>query len=272
MRDGAVFSCAFVAALVPWTVRNARVFHVFAPLPPASITLPGEPDFQGFNAWYRTWADSERFLEPYYWDMTDGQPADMDELPDRAFDSDEERARTAALFQRYNAPGTPDDPGSPPAGLTPGLDAAFGQLARERATRDPWRYHVVLPLRRAVNLWFGPHATYYDFDGPLFPLDDIKPGFAPHFWLPVFFGLVCGYSILGLAGWWRLAKTRPPERADSWRWLVLIVLIVVPRWAYLATLENTEPRYMVEIFPFLFVLGGLALANHGSRIPAGHPA
>ena len=28
LRDGAIFSCAFVAALVPWTVRNARTFHV----------------------------------------------------------------------------------------------------------------------------------------------------------------------------------------------------------------------------------------------------
>ncbi len=259
LRHGAVFSCAFVAALVPWTVRNARVFHVFAPLPPINANLPGEYDYHGFRAWYRTWADSERSLEPYYWDMTDGEPATMNELPARAFDSDEERARTAALFERYNAPAEPDDADSRVTGLTPELDEAFGQLARERVARAPWRYGLVLPLRRAVNLWFGPHATYYSFDGPLFPPRDIKPGFEPHFWLPVFFGLVCAYTAFGLAGMRRLFKTGPPARTDAWRWLVLVILIVLPRWLYLATLENTEPRYMVEIFPFLFVLGGLAL-------------
>lgn len=265
--NGAVFSCVFVAMLVPWTVRNARVFQLFAPLPPPKLTMPGEQDFHGFNAWYRTWADSERFLEPYYWNMTDGEPATMDELPDRACDSDEERARTAALFARYNAPVTPGGPDSLLAGLTPELDEDFGRIAQERVARAPWRYYVILPLRRAVNLWFGPHATYYPFDGPLFPLEDIKPGFQPHLWLPVFFALVCGYTLLGLAGTWRLAKTLPPGRADAWRWLVLVVLIIVPRWAYLSTLENTEPRYMVEVFPFLCALGGIALA--GRRIPEG---
>ncbi len=266
VRNGAVFSCAFAAALVPWTVRNARVFHVFAPLPPANVTLPGDFDYRGFCAWYRTWADSEQSLEPYYWNMTDGEPAVMDELPDRAFDSDEERARTEALFARYNTPATPDDPDSPLMGITPALDEAFGQLAHERATRSPWRYYVTLPLRRAVNLWFGPHATYYPFDGPLFPSSKVEPTPGSRFWLPVFFALVCAYTTLGLVGLWRLAKTPAPARNDAWRWLVLVVLIVLPRWAYLATLENTEPRYMVEIFPFLCVLGGLALAGRRKRM------
>ena len=269
VRNGAVFSCAFAAALVPWTVRNARVFHVVAPLPPANVTLPGEMDNHGFNAWYRTWADSEQSLEPYYWNMSDGEPATTAELPDRAFDSDEERARTEALFARYNTPTTPDDPDSPPTGLTPELDEAFGQLAHERATRSPWRYYVTLPLRRAVNLWFGPHATYYPFDGPLFPSATVEPEPGSRVWLPVFFALVCAYTALGLVGMWRLAKTHLSARYDAWRWLVLVVLIVVPRWVYLSTLENTEPRYMVEIFPFLSVLGGLALAGRKREISAG---
>ena len=134
--------------------------------------------------------------------------------------------------------------------------------------RAPWRYHFVLPLRRAVHLWFGPHATYYSFDGPYFPLDKMKPDFDARFWLPAFFALVCVYTVFGLAGLWRLARTPPPARADARCWLVLVLLVIVPRWAYLSTLENTEPRYMVEIFPLLCVLGGLALAGWRGRF---HP-
>ena len=109
-----------------------------------------------------------------------------------------------------------------------------------------------------MNLWLGPHATYYPFDGSLFSPGDSDPDSEPAFWLPVFFALVCAYTVLGLVGLWRLARQPAPGRAEAWRWLALVVLIVVPRWIYLATLENTEPRYMVEVFPFLCVLGGLA--------------
>ena len=261
-QDGAVFSAAFVAALVPWTLHNARVYHVYSPLPPVNAIAPGGMDYHGFRAWYRTWADSERYLQPFYWNMPDNEPASMDDLPPKAFDSAAEKERTAVLFERYNAPPGPDTaPDSPRAGITHALDEAFGRLARERAARAPWRYYVVLPLRRAVGLWFVPHAQYYDFEGSLFPMSLPKPEAGARFWLPVFFALVCAYTALGLAGGWRLAKTPPPARADAWRYLGLVVLIILPRWVYLSTLENTEPRYMVEVFPFLAVLGGLALAG-----------
>ena len=82
-------------------------------------------------------------------------------------------------------------------------------------------------------------------------------------------GWCAGTPFLGWRGLWRLAQTRPTARADAWRWLTLVVLIVVPRWAYLATLENTEPRYTVEFFPFLCVLGGLALAGRRTLATSG---
>ena len=269
--DGAVFSLAFAAGLVPWTLHNARVYHVYSPLPPVNAIAPGGMDYHGFRAWYRTWADSERYLQPYYWNMPDNEPAGMDLLPPWAFDSPAEKARTAALFARYNAPPGPGSaPDSTRAGITPALDAAFGQLARERAARAPWRYHVVLPFWRALGLWFVPHAQYYDFEGSLFPLCLPEPEAGARFWLPVFFTLTCVYTVLGVAGTRRLAKAPRPDRADAWRWLGLTVLVVASRWAYLSTLENTEPRYMVEIFPLLCVLGGLALAD--ARLPFRRPA
>ncbi len=263
--SGAIFSCAFVAALLPWTIRNARVFHVFAPLPPANVAMPGEMSYSGFCAWYRTWADSERYLKPFYWGMTDNEPASVDDLPPSAFDTPVEREQTVALFERYNATVTPENTNSRRSGLTRQLDDEFARLARQRSARSPWRYHVTLPLHRAVGLWFVPHAQYYNFEGSLFPLSRTPPESNAPFWLPVFFALMCMYTAFGLLGMWRLMKTRGAARADTLRWLGLVLLVILPRWAYLSTLENTEPRYMVEIFPFLCVLGGLALAGREIR-------
>ncbi|PYS32676.1 MAG: hypothetical protein DMF75_11405 [Acidobacteria bacterium] len=44
-------------------------------------------------------------------------------------------------------------------------------------------------------------------------------------------------------------------------WLLLVGLIVVTRLAFFSTLENPESRYVVEFFPFLAALGGIAFAR-----------
>jgi hypothetical protein len=40
------------------------------------------------------------------------------------------------------------------------------------------------------------------------------------------------------------------------RWLLLAALLIFLRLGFFATLENPEPRYVVEIFPFLILLAG----------------
>ena len=49
-------------------------------------------------------------------------------------------------------------------------------------------------------------------------------------------------------------------RIHAIRWLLLAAFLILPRWIYMATLEHTEPRYVVEFFPFLSVLGGIAIS------------
>src|ERR1043166_7926150 len=39
---GAIFSVSFALLLVPWTIRNWRIFHLFQPLAPAHAEMPGE--------------------------------------------------------------------------------------------------------------------------------------------------------------------------------------------------------------------------------------
>jgi 4-amino-4-deoxy-L-arabinose transferase-like glycosyltransferase len=62
-----------------------------------------------------------------------------------------------------------------------------------------------------------------------------------------------------------------------WRWsaasrsaVLVILLFVVLRTAFLTTLETPEPRYVLECFPALIALGAVALA--GRRHPTGASA
>jgi hypothetical protein len=327
---GAVFSLAFCLALVPWTVRNQRVFHLFQPLAPAHAEMPGEFVPRGYLTWVRSWIDDGRYIGPVLWSL-DTSAIKVDDLPASAFDSAAEKSRVAALFEKYNhqseepdlfqtGPGaTPDQtPGNDAAApkadaspansakeaapdeadqkdqadegdttdesdasdesdnsdnadeqapndqsveMTPEIDAAFARIAQERIGRHPFRYYVVLPLKRARSLWFDTHSQYYPFEGDLLPLDDLDFEHHQHYWLPLFAGLTLLFTLLGVAGGWVLWQT---GEFVSRQWLLLVVLIVFIRLGFFATLENPEPRYVVEIFPFLAILGGLALTRLGS--------
>jgi hypothetical protein len=340
---GAIFSCAFMVVLLPWTVRNARVFHLFQPLAPSHAEMPGEFVPRGYNSWLRTWLDDERYIGTFLWSL-DTQPIDIEDMPASAFDSLEEKTRVAALFDKYNhpdgspepnanqthsqpsptpqpspsvassaskiIPAMPDEPGptkkpstarpSPTAKpktnaeepdeneendnsseegdqgdnseseeadqeaepgaveMTPDIDAGFAQLARERITRHPFRYYVWLPLKRAHTMWFDTHSQYWPFEGNLLPLEDLDYEHRQQLWLPLFAGLTAVYTLLGLAGGWLLWTS---NTAAARRWLLLTVLAILLRLILFSAMENPEPRYLVEFFPFLSILGGIAIAG-----------
>jgi hypothetical protein len=247
---GAVFSAGFAVAVSPWVVRNALVFHRPYLLPPVDCNEPGEFSPQGYMAWFGTWADDESVLSSFFWTLGPDQPMNFPDLPAQAFDNPAERSRVERLFAAYNSH-------SPPAMMTPAIDLGFAQLARERLSRAPWRSRLWLPLRRGVNLWFGPHAQYYPFEGNLFPVhqEDDEPAY---FAWRLFFTFLTGtYTLLGIAGAWALWRSRGAAR----RWLCLLALLAGLRLALLVQLAHTEPRYVVEFFPFLCVLGGIALGR-----------
>lgn len=312
---GAVFTLATVVVMLPWTLRNERVFHVFQPLAPFYATMPDEFVARGYYRWARTWIDDQRYIDPLLWKLNQ-RPIRIGQIPDKAFDSPEERARVAALLDRYDrtppgasgensgeaetadADSDKDHPDkgdadedkagdesndnnddssaeagdeqddddeekqgsaeSPPPRMTPEIDAEFARLADERIRRAPLRYYLWLPLKRAGALWFDTHSDFYPFNGELLPLDDLDYDLHQQFWLPLFAGLTWVYTLLGAAGIWVLWRGR---RGGAWVWLALALLLTVPRLAYMSTLENPEPRYVVELFPFLAALGGVALAG-----------
>jgi len=138
--------------------------------------------------------------------------------------------------------------------LTPEIDAGFMQIARERIARHPFRHYVWLPIKRARTMWFDTHSQYWPFEGELLPLDDLDYDIHQQFWLPLFAGLTAVYTLLGLAGAWVLWRAR---KFEARQWLLLAALAVGLRLVLFSSLENPEPRYVVEFFPILCVLGGL---------------
>lgn len=277
--SASLFSIAFCVALIPWTIRNQRVFHVFQPLAPAHAEMPGEFVPRGYLLWVRTWLDDSRYVGPALWSV-DTRPMRISDFPERAFDSKEERERVAALLDKYNHPDgeddttaasepTPDDenessdddedsqqeepsqPDETNVEMTPAIDAGFAQLGQERIAHSRLRYYLVLPLKRAVTLWFDTHSQYYPFNGELLPLADLDYDIHQQYWLPLFTALTWLYSLLGLIGGWLLWRSRDQ---NARRWLLLALLLIFLRLGFFATLENPEPRYTVELFPFLIIL------------------
>jgi hypothetical protein len=322
---GAAFSLAFCLVLVPWAIRNYRVFHLFQPLAPAHAEMPGEFVPRGYFAWLRTWIDNGRYIGPVLWSL-DSSPIKLTDIPDRAFDSAEEKMRVAALLEKYNHPNpesalftappdsekpagpdsqpspneesesaspadeaspeaspgdesddegndeedstdqsdesaSSDQPGDQSVEMTPEIDAGFAQIARERIARHPLRYYAWVPLKRAHSLWFDTHSQYYPFEGELLPLGNLDYDIHQQYWLPLFAALTAIYTLLGIAGGWFLWQT---GRLVSRQWVVLAALLVFLRIGFFATLENPEPRYVVEIFPFLTILGSIAVVRIGN--------
>src|SRR5262249_45997894 len=142
--------------------------------------------------------------------------------------------------------------------MTPEIDAAFGQIARERIARHRFKYYVWLPIMRARTMWLDTHSQYWPFEGELLPFEDLDYGGHQQYWLPLFAGLTALYSLLGLAGIWFLGESK---EFLARQWVVLVLLAMVLRLILFSSIENPEPRYVVEFFPLLSIFGGIALAR-----------
>lgn len=243
-RQKVITACLFavlsLSLLVPWTVRNWRVFHIVQPLAPELANNPGERIDAGFIRWFRTWAVEFSSTGNVYWNM-DSDVIDIGDLPSRAFDSAAQYAQTDELLDAYNEHQK----------VTPELDAEFGQLAEERIAAHPMRYYVWLPVLRVMDMWLRPRTETFN-------LDVFWWWWRIHPWQSAAgaaLGLLnLGYLVAALMG---MVMRRAP-------YLVLLGSYVVMRCVLLATIANPEPRYTLEAYPIVILCAGAFLAGRRS--------
>ncbi|HVU00081.1 MAG TPA: glycosyltransferase family 39 protein [Acidobacteriaceae bacterium] len=230
--------CAFISILpfIPWTIRNARTFHVFQPLAPRYAVDPGEPTDPGFQRWTRTICVDFACTWEIYWNA-DNDVIDLANLPTRSYDSHQQHIETRALIDDYNRHTT----------ITPEIDARFAAFAAQRIHDHPFRYYVKLPIARLGDMILRPRTEmlWIELRWWQYRRHHAETVFA--------FGyaaLNLAYFIAALIGFFR----RPPLRGA-------ILTFILLRCALLLTLEAPEQRYTLEFFPPLIALAAIALSG-----------
>jgi 4-amino-4-deoxy-L-arabinose transferase-like glycosyltransferase len=230
LRAALIFAAVSLAPLVPWTLRNLHTMHRFEPLAPRYANEEDEFVPLGFNRWVRTWMADYASVEEIYWPVP-GDSIDAAKLPARAFDSVQQRAWTENLIADYDKA----------LHVAPDLDVQFSALAAERIASHPLRYYVWLPLVRISDMWLRPRTELLPSDPRWWEFNDDPAGSV---WA-VSFGLInlfyLAFAVFGLM------------RARFTPHLMLLLTFVILRSAFLGTLENPEPRYVLEMYPVVII-------------------
>jgi hypothetical protein len=226
------FSVVALLPLVPWTIRNYTTFHVFQPL--AARADPGEVWIAGPRRWLRTWTAEYINTANVCWNFP-GDTIDLADIPARAYDSPEQRARTIALIEEYNQTTT----------LTPHLQSAFTDLADQRIRARPFRYYLTLPLLRLTDMLLRPRTEAFYLDVFWWRWSD-HPGQTI---LSILLGLIDLFYVA--TGLWGFVARRVP-------WPLILLGYLVLRSMIIAMMENPEPRYTLVFFP-VFIVGAAAV-------------
>ena len=245
LRAGIILTIATFAPLVPWTLRNLHTLHRFEPLAPRYANDSDESVMTGFNRWTKTWIAEYTSVQEIYWRVP-GDAIDAARLPQRAFDSPQQRDSTQQLIADYNLDHD----------VSPEIDVRFATLAADRIHAAPLRYYVWLPILRIADMWLRPRTELLPSDPRWWEFNDDP------LWLTV--SIVFG--LLNLA--YVLAAAAGALRSREIFGIGLFVLFVLLRSLFLGTLENPEPRYTLECYPAVILL---ASAMFQRTAPA-HPS
>jgi len=238
LRSALLCGVISVLPFAAWTARNWGTFHVLEPLAPRYANDPGEDPHLGWQHWVKTWCLDFTCTSEIYWNAPDGEIA-MDDLPNNlpnpAFDSQDQEAETADLISEYNRTQQ----------ITPELDAHFEALARQRAAAHPFRTHILLPLGRLADMTLRPRVENLTIDLRWweYGLHRAETRFSV-----VYAGVNLLFLLLGLAGFF--------FRPRYWPYLAAYLVL---RSLLLLTVEAPESRYTLEFFPIVFALGGITL-------------
>jgi 4-amino-4-deoxy-L-arabinose transferase-like glycosyltransferase len=231
--------CA-LAPLIPWTVRNWRLYQRFQPLTPVNANAPDEFVAYGFQRWLRTWVTDYSSMEDIWFNVPFTE-IDIENVPPRAFDSPEQRDETQQLFDEYN---------NGAKVITPQLDFRFAQLADRRIGDSRFRYYVWLPALRLADLWLRPRTEMLPIDVHWWRYWDDPHDFALALFLAAINAFYLIADFVGVIRW------RPYLEG-----LGIFLLFVVIRSVFLMYLPNPEPRYTLECYPVVIALAGLGLTS-----------
>ncbi len=231
-----IFCIVALLPLVPWTVRNWEVFHIFQPLAPR-YGDPGELSIAGARRWLRTWTIDFADTAVVCWQFP-GNFVDPGDIPPRAFDSPRQRAYGLQLLAEYNRD----------YALTPSLIDRFGAVAAVNIKDHPIRYYVGLPLLRDADMLLRPRTLEFGLDVFWWRWSEHP---AQSAWA-IFLGLLNLIYVVSAA--WAFIRRRVP-----WPWMLGSYLIL--RFIILGAMENPEPRYTIQCFPILIVAAAAALTH-----------
>lgn len=246
---GVVLAAASLGPLAPWTFRNWKVFHVWQPLAARYANDPGEFVPYGFDHWLRTWTVDYVSVEEVQWHVS-GEPIDPQTLPERAFDTRPEYEKTQQLIARYNQQ----------LWIDPEMDAEFEQIARLREEHNPLRYFVWLPTLRMADMWLRPRTEFLNVETRWWEFD---AHWSESIFAISWAALNLFYILAAFRGWitWRFGIAG-----------VFLIGFIALRSLFLSTLENPEPRYVLECFPVVLAMAGGAFAKAANKGQPDTPA
>ena len=254
LRVGMITAVGFLLPLAPWAARNWVRFHEVQLLAPRYATTPDEFVPRGLYAWTATWLVRYRDVYLVSWRI-DGEAVPITDIPPAAFDSPDERARVAALLDRYNQT----------LAMSPDDDREFAELARERTARHPLRTYLRVPSQRAATLWLTPRVDLLPMSGHLTPLGERWREDPVDFGVTVLLGALnffyVGLAIAGLRCCLGASKALPPGARTA---LAILVAFVLLRTLFLTQVQTPEPRYVLECFPVVFVLAAFCWLGKSS--------
>ena len=237
------FLCGVLAVLplAPWAIRNWRTFQVIQPLAPRRVNDPAEYVTYGFYRWMNTWSVDIVSTGSVFWKLGT-ESIDIKNLPSRAFDSPMQRAETAALLAEYNEHHS----------MAPELDARFAALAADRLWTHPLLCRVEVPALRVADMILRPRTETFALDAAWWEFGGTRWKSAA----TILFGLLnVGLVIAAVSG---VVRRRVP-------WVVLGAVYFVLRCVLLSTMENSEPRFTLELLPIYFVFAACGFA--AARVP-----
>jgi 4-amino-4-deoxy-L-arabinose transferase-like glycosyltransferase len=237
-RAGLVVMLISLLPLVPWTIRNWRVFHVFQPLVNPHAVDPSEWEPENFSRWVGTWLIDYSSMEDFAFKVS-GETVSINDIPERAFSDAQEKAQVAKLIDEYNDQ----------TDITRQMDEEFGRIADRHIREHPIRYYFVTPFLRLTCMWLRPRTEMLPFDTHWWAFDE---DLHDSLWSVGLMLLNFAYIAVAMIGILR----GPPMR-----YIGLFILYLLVRSAFLMYMGAAEQRYTLEGFPCLWILGARYLAG-----------